>query len=36
LKVEAAIMAQVIDGVDPVDYLNEGNKIMKDSFEFIK
>ena len=29
-------MAQIIDGIDPVEYLNEGRKIMEDSFEFLE
>ena len=33
LKVEANIMAQIVENVPPRDYLKEGEKIMKDALK---
>ena len=35
LKVEANIMAQIVENVPPRDYLKEGEKIMKDAFQLL-
>ena len=35
LKVEANIMAQIVENVPPKDYLKEGEKIMKDAFQLL-